>query len=165
MIFTSKLGVWRLQRLLWYWRSVWRRTPRDMRLNSHGDYSATYFPITSWPMQSNPIPPPPSPHALAASSICVDLLPVECIVMSSCELGTGMDWTSLHSRRCCISVCVCVCGLLHVRAILVYVCLRHCILFFFFWFIISKNKLLYNANQVFQMPRVTSFPHASLQRN
>lgn len=98
----------------------------------HEDYSLTYFPITIWPMQSNPIPPSP---ALATSSLCVDLCSVERSVMSSCELGC-----SLYSRR------FCMCAGTYAGNI--GICwLRHRILL---WFL--KYKLLYNrGGQVFQI--------------
>lgn len=114
-------------------------------LHSHGDYSATYFPITTWPMQSNSILVPLCPScAPSVQSMCRFTFGW----MNHDELMRIRAWTSPYSRRFSTAVCVDwnICGQywsMFVTSL--------------YSFIVSKNKLLYNTNQVFQMSRVTCF--------
>ena len=114
-----------------------------MCCGSHEDYSAAYFPITTWPLQCNPILPLSCAPSVQ-SGLCVDLPSVEWIMMSSCELGPRPVYIHVAS----------VCGFKHMRAILVYVA---SVTKFFYSF---KKKLLYNTDQVFQMLYAWLFPYA-----
>ena len=81
-----------------------------MCCGSHEDYSAAYFPITTWPLQCNPILPLSCAPSVQ-SGLCVDLPSVEWIMMSSCELGPRPVYIHVAS----------LCGFKHMRTILVYV--------------------------------------------